>query len=208
VSRGARRLTTALPRREGLQALVRHYRHLQNEHIRAPLDSAPRRRIEDRLLEVRRRFDRVLDEWVPEEELQRAWREHLHYRAPEPDGPAPIRPLVFAGRSDVTGSVVEIRGKKGEELEVTVDGAMIERIAGEKDFSVTVPPARFRLNGNEFIELFSASPEALQGLASFPEGASPPWDYAAELLADGLIDTNFALTPRGRRALATLGAAR
>jgi hypothetical protein len=147
---------------------------------------------------------------VPEEKLRRAWWEHLHNRAPEPDGPAPIRPVVFAGRSDVTGSVVEIRGKKGEELEVTVDGAVIERIAGEKDFSVTVPRARFRLNGNEYVEIFSASPEALRALASFSEveGASPPWDYAAELLADGLIDTNFALTPRGRRALATMGAAR
>jgi hypothetical protein len=210
VSRGARPLTTALPRREELHALVRHYRRLQNEHIRAPLESSLRRRIEERLLEVRRRFDRVLDEWVPEEELRSAWREHLHYRAPEPDGPAAIRPLVFEGRSDVTGSVVEIRGKKGEELEVSVDGALIERIAGEKDFSVTTPPARFRLNGNEFVELFSASPEALQALASFAgvEGASPPWEFAADLLADGLIDTNFALTPRGRRALATLGAAR
>jgi hypothetical protein len=161
-------------------------------------------------LEVRRRFDRIIDEWVPEEELRRAWWEHLHYRRPEPDGPAPIRPLVFAGRSDATGSVVEIRGRKGEELEVTVDGSLIERIAGEKDFSVTTVPARFRLNGNEFIEFFRASPEALQALASIAgvEGASPPWDFAAELLADGLIDTNFALKPRGRRALAIQGAAR
>jgi hypothetical protein len=30
---------------------------------------------------------------------------------------------------------------------------------------------------------------------------SPPWEHAAELLADGLIDTNAALTPRGRRVL-------
>jgi hypothetical protein len=65
------------------------------------------------------------------------------------------------------------------------------------------------LNGNEFIEPFSASPEALRVLAEFSEGeaAWPPWDHAAELLADGLIDTNFALTPRGRRALAAQAAA-
>lgn len=195
----------ALPRREELQALVRYYRHLQNEHQRAPLDSAPRRRIEDKLLQVRKRFDRVLDEWVPDEELRRAWREYLHYRAPEPDGPQEIRPLVFAGRSDATGSVVEIRGKVAEELEVAIDGAPIERIVGIEDFAVTVPPARFRLNGNEFLEIFTASPEALDALAAFPgvEHESPPWDYAAELLGDGLIDTHFALTPRGRRALAS-----
>jgi hypothetical protein len=198
------------PRRQELQALVRYYRHLQNEHHRAAPESAARRRIEDKLLDVRQQFDRVLEEWVPEEELRRAWQEHIHSRAPEPDGPPEIRPLVFAGRSDVTGSVVEIRGKQGEELEVTVDGAPIERIDADEDFSITVPPARYRLNDNAFLEVFTASPEALRALAEFPgiERQSPPWEYAAELLADGLIDTNFALTPRGRRALATMGAVR
>jgi hypothetical protein len=199
-----------LPRRQELQALVRYYRHLQNEHHRAAPESAARRRIEDKLLDVRQRFDRVLEEWVPEEELRGAWREHLHNRAPEPPGPSDIRPLVFAGRSDVTGSVVEIRGKKGEELEVTIDGAPIERIDADEDFSITVPPARYRVNDNEYLEIFTASPEALQALAEFPgvEHQSPPWEHAAELLADGLIDTNFALTPRGRRALASMGAVR
>jgi hypothetical protein len=198
------------PRRQELQALVRYYRHLQNEHHRAPPESAARRRIEEKLLDVRQRLDRILDEWVPDEELRETWRNHLHNRAPEPDGPPEIRPLVFAGRSDVTGSVVEIRGKKGEELEVTIDGAPIERIDADEDFSITVPPARYRVNDNEYLEIFTASPEALQALAEFPgmEHQSPPWEYAAELLADGLIDTNFALTPRGHRALASMGAVR
>jgi hypothetical protein len=202
--------TLVFPRRAELQALVRHYRHLQNEHHRAAPESATRRRIEDKLLDVRERFDRVVEEWVPEEELREAWRQHLHHGAPEPDGPHELRPLVFAGRSEVTGSVVEIRGKQREELEVIVDGAPIERIDADKDFSVTVPPARFRLNDNEFVEFFSSSPEALRALAEFQgaEEASPPWESAAELLADGLIDTHFALTPRGRRALARTGAAR
>jgi hypothetical protein len=200
----------AFPRREELQALVRYYRHLQNEHRRAAPESAARRRIEDKLLDVRQQFDRVLEEWVPEEEVRDAWRNHLHNRAPEPDGPPEIRPLVFAGRSDVTGSVVEIRGKNGEELEVTIDGAPIERIDADEDFSITVPPARYRVNDNEYLEIFTAPPEALQALAEFPgiEHSSPPWEYAAELLADGLIDTNFALTPRGRRALTAMGAVR
>lgn len=201
---------TAFPRRVELQALVRYYRHLQNEHHRAPVDSAPRRRIEDKLLDVRQRFDRVLEEWVREEDLRDAWWKHLHYRAPEPDGPPEIQPLVFAGRSDVTGSIVEVSGRQEDELEVTVDGAPIERIDADEDFAVTAAPARFRLNGNEFVELFNASPEALRALAEFvgTDHESPPWDYAAELLADGLIDTSFALTSRGRRALATMGAVR
>jgi hypothetical protein len=191
------------PRREELEALVRYYHHLQNEHKRAPLESAMRRRIERSLLEVRRRFDRVLEEWVPEERLRHPWREHLHYRAPEPPGPPAIRPLVFRGVSEA-GSVVEIRGTKGEELEVRVDGALTERIAGEKDFASATPPLSFRLNDTEAHETFTASAEALDALADYvDDGKPPPWDFAAELLADGLIDVHFALTPRGRRALAS-----
>jgi hypothetical protein len=203
-------LVQTFPRRQELQALVRYYRHLQNEHHRAAPQSAARRRIEEKLLDVRQRLDRILEEWVPDEDVREAWRNYLHNRAPEPDGPPEIRPLVFAGRSDVTGSVVEIRGKKGEELEVTIDGAPIERIDADEDFAITVPPARYRVNDNEYLEIFTASPEALQALAEFPgiDNQSPPWEYAAELLGDGLIDTNFALTPRGRRALATMGAVR
>ena len=59
----------AFPRRQELQALVRYHRHLQNEHHRAAPESAARRRTEDKLLDVRQQFDRVLEEWVPEEEL-------------------------------------------------------------------------------------------------------------------------------------------
>ena len=207
MARGANRLPREqlepLPRREELQALVRYYHHLQNEHKRAPLESAMRRRIEDRLLDVRRRFDRVLEEWVPEEDLRHAWWEHLHNRAPEPSGPPEIRPLVFRGVSEA-GSVVEVRGKKGEELEVRVDGALSERIAGEKDFSPVTAPLTFRLNETQAHETFTASPEALAALADFlDDGKPPPWDYASELLSDGLIDVHFALTPRGRRALAS-----
>ncbi len=193
----------ALPTREELEALVRHYHHLQNEHKRAAPESSARRRLEERLLDVRRRFDRVLEEWVPEEELRTAWLEHLHNRAPLPSGPPAIRPLAFCGVTDA-GSVVEVRGGKGEELEVWIDGTLIERIAGEKDFSSVTPPLSFRLNSTEAHETFTAPAEALDALADYvDDGKPPPWDFAAELLADGLIDVHFALTPRGRRALAS-----
>jgi hypothetical protein len=192
-----------LPLREELEALVRRYHHLQNEHKRAPLDSATRRRIEEHLLDVRGRFDRLLEEWVPDDELRQAWWLHLHNREPEPDGPPAIRPLVFRGVTEAAGSVVEIRGRQGEELEVWVDGALVERIAGEKDFAPVAAPLDYRYDGDVAHETFTASPEALDALEEFlaDEGVSPPWEYASELLADGLIDTHFALTPRGRRAL-------
>jgi hypothetical protein len=194
----------ALPLREELDALVHHYYHLRNEHERSQPESSMRRRLEDELLEVRERFERLLEEWVPNPELQEAWREHIRNRGPVPPEPPAIRPLVFQGRSEVSSSIVEVR-RKGDELQVEVDGSLLERVAAEKDLSVTTPALRFRLNGTEFEETFNASPEALRALADFlDQGGSPPWDCASELLADGLIDVHFDVTPRGRRALAQL----
>lgn len=194
-----------LPVREELEALAKHYHHLQNEHKRASPNSGVRRRIQDRQLEVRERFDRVLEELVPDEDLQRAWRNHLHNRVPAPPGPPAIQPLVFKGVSEESGSIVEIRDL-GDELEVRVDGALVERVAGYKDFASAGPPLRWHLNGSEFVETFSASGEGLNALADFlDDGKPPPWQHASELLADGLINVHFGLTPRGRRALSSQG---
>jgi hypothetical protein len=191
-----------LPLHEELDALARHYHHLQVEHQNAQPGSSNRRRLEEKLLRVRERLERVLEEWVPEEQLREAWRTYLDHHGPEPDGPPVIQPVVFRGRSEVTGSVLEIRGS-GDELRVEVDGGLIERVAAEKDFSSTQPVVRYRLNENEYDEIFAVSDEALQALAEFLDrGDSPPWEHASELLADGLIDVHFALTPRGHRALA------
>jgi hypothetical protein len=190
-----------LPRREVLQTLARRYHQLQNEHKRAGLESGVRRRIDEQLINVRERFDRLLEEWVPDSELRQAWREHLHNRVAAPAGPAAIRPLVFRGRSEA-GSVVEVRGKGGDELEVEIDGSLVARIVGEKDFAADIPTFRWHFDRVEYEEVFDVSNEALDALADFLRNdASPPWEHAAELLADGLIDTNAALTPRGRRAV-------
>ena len=192
----------SLPSHEELDALARHYHHLQVEHQNARPESSSRRHLEDKLLRVRERFDRVLEEWVHEEELRQAWRSYLDHHGPEPDGPPAIEPVVFRGRSEGTGSIVEIRGR-ADELRVEVDGALVERIAAEKDFAGTEPVVSFRLNGNDYEETFAVSEEALEALAEFLErGEAPPWEHASELLADGVIDTHFALTRRGRRALA------
>ena len=193
-----------LPLREELEALVRYYHHLQNEHQRAAPESSARRRIEERLLDVRERFDRLVEEWVDDEDLREAWLEHLHNRAPEPDGPEAVRPLVFRGVTEA-GSDVEVRERTDQELEVWIDGALVERVAAQEDFASTARPLQVRLDGFRAEETFSASREALAALATFVEGGeSPPWEFASELLADGLVDVHFALTPRGRRALATL----
>jgi hypothetical protein len=143
----------------------------------------------------------VLKEWVPDDELARAWRDHLHYRAPEPDGPAPIQPLAFTGWSEA-GSIAEVREHENGELHVIIDGSVVERTP-EAMFEAGTTFRLIRPHRLPFSETFTASTKALRELAGYLRGsASPPWDSAGELLADGLIDVHFALTPRGRRALA------
>jgi hypothetical protein len=205
---------TTLPLREELEALSYYYHHTHNELEQKGLESGVRRRLEHALLETRERIDRLLEEWVPDEGLKAAWRAHLHTHAAAPDGPEAIRPLAFRGVDDA-GSLVELRGRGADEFEVWVDGTMTERIAAGKDIASRRPNLRFRRNGHVIDETFQASDEALSALADFldPGGAPPgnravpPWDYAAELLADGIVDVHLELTPRGHRALAARGAA-
>ena len=189
--------------REELAALVHHYQHLHNEVEHEKPEGSTRRELEDKLLDVRERFDRLLEEWVPDEELREQWREYIHGRRPQPDEPAGIEPLAFQGVNDA-GSVVQVRGQ-ADEYEVWVDGSLQERIAARKDLSVDKPVLHFRWDEKEITETFNASEEALNALAAYrtEQGASPPWEYASELLADGLIDAHFDLTPRGKRAIAT-----
>ena len=193
-----------LPIRELLEALVRHYRHLHHEHERASPGGATRRRIEHRQLEVRERFDRVLAEWVHDDELAQQWRDHLHHRAPEPDGPPSIRPLLFRGQSEA-GSLAEVRANASGEPVLDIDGTPVERFL-DPELPINASHELVRPDRLPFKETFTATPEALSELSDFlsdGEG-SPPWDHAVELLADGLIDEHFALTPRGRRALTAL----
>jgi hypothetical protein len=193
---------TALPLGEELEALAHHYHHLQVEHQNAQPESSVRRRLEDKLLDVRHRFDRLLEGWVHGEEVRSAWRAYLDHHASRPGEPTLIDPLVFLGRADVSGTGIEVR-RGHDPHEIWADGVLTARVDADKDFAVTEPGLRYRWNDNDHEELFAASDEGKDALATFLESAdaSPPWDHASELLADGLIDVHFALTPRGRRAL-------
>lgn len=198
-----RRSTEALPLHEELDALARRYHHIHNELERRRPGSSVRREHEDELLQVRERFDRILEEWVPDDELREQWNAYLHAHAPEPEGPPGIDPVVFRGESDA-GSVVEVR-RRGDEFQVWVDGALLERVSAEKDFGSRLPGLTFGVDGFEFRETFAASAEALSALARFvEEGGRPPWEQAGELLEDGLVDVHFGVTPRGHRAFSTL----
>jgi hypothetical protein len=197
-------LPEALPLREELDALAHRYHHLHNEIERRNPGSGVRRRIADELLHVRERFDSLLEEWVPDDALREQWRDYLHTHAAEPERPEAIDPLVFRGVNDA-GSVADVR-RRGDEFLLWVDGALLERVAADEDFRSKLPGATFHVDGLEFRETFAASPEAVRALADYlgEDGAHPPWDYAAELLGDGLVDAQFGVTARGRRALASI----
>jgi hypothetical protein len=192
----------SLPLREELEALAYRYRHLHNELEQRGSGSGVRRRLEDELAQVRERFGRLVEEWVPEG-LRSRWGEYLAGHTEEPAEPGGIDPLVFRGVNDA-GSVAEVRRRGPDEFLVVVDGALLERVEADADFRSTVPGTTFRVDGFEFRETITASPEAVRALADYldDDGAHPPWDYASELLGDGLVDAHFGLTPRGRRALA------
>ncbi|WP_437577207.1 hypothetical protein [Sorangium sp. So ce887] len=188
------------PSRDDLLAIVHEHNHVHNEHQRATAESI-RRKLEARMLEIEGRFERELAEAIADEALRQAWRDHLHWRGPAPSEPPPVSPLVFRGRSEV-GSEAVAREKAGD-MHIEVDGAVYDRrlgldLAADPEGTVlrvgTLPPFR---------ERFELPAEALDALRAWFErpGTEPPWRWARELVAEGLVDGHFALTDRGRRAL-------
>lgn len=194
--------------RDELEAIVRRVRHLREEHRRAHPEGGHRRKLQHSLLEAERDFERLLEEWVTDESARAGWRAHLYGDGPEPAEPRPKPPLVFRGRS-AAGSVVEIRQRAEGDYAVEVDGSLVERIEARLDFQVKHAPHSFVLDSTVFQETFSASPAATAALRELAAGLvpRPPWEYAAELAEDGLVDRHLELTPRAHRALVSLGRA-
>ncbi|MGK4007994.1 hypothetical protein WMF31_35585 [Sorangium sp. So ce1036] len=187
--------------RDDLLALVHEHNHVHNEHRRTTAESV-RRKLDARVLEIEDRFERALAEAIPDEALRRAWRDHLHRRGPAPDEPPPVSPLVFRGRSEV-GSEAVAREKAGG-IHIEVDGAVYDRRRG---LDLAADPAGTELRVGTlppFRERFELPAEALDALRAWVErpDTEPPWRWARELVAEGLVDGHFALTDRGRRALA------
>jgi len=83
------------PCREELEALVRHYHHLESEHERAHPEGSVPHHLELRLPADRERFERLLAAYVPDGDVLRAWRDFLHHRGGEPSGSPAIRTIVF-----------------------------------------------------------------------------------------------------------------
>lgn len=181
------------------------FRHVREEHRGTRPEGSTRRHLAARLEELEERFERLLTTWEQDEERRAAWRDHLQTGAPPPPW-TPVAPVVFRGVR-AGGSRVEIRRRADHEYDLLVDGVRAERLLDVRGVEATAPGSPVVIGGVECREVFDARGEALDALRSFveaPEGP-PPWQYAWELLEDGLIDVEFALTPRGRRALAVRG---
>jgi len=64
-------------------------------------------------------------------------------------------------------------------------------------------PGRLQFVDQSFEEVLEAPTDAVDSLRAHvadPSG-DPPWEWAASLFEDGLIDIHFSLTDRGRRLL-------
>ena len=188
-----------------LARVAHEFRHVREEHRRTRPEGSTRRHLAARLSELEERFERLLATWEQDEDRRAAWREHLQAGAPPPPSTA-VAPLVFRGVR-TGGSRIEIRRRADHDYDLLVDGVRAERLADVRGVEATAPGSPIVVGGVECREVFDARDEALEALRSFvetPEGP-PPWEYARELLEDGLIDVEFGLTPRGRRALALRG---
>ena len=197
-------MTTGIGARDELEATVAEYHHVRSEHRRAGPEGTVRRHLHAQLGRLEAHFERLLEESVADEEAREAWRRRLHHGSPAPVEPRPPEPaLLFKGRS-AAGSVAEVRQRADGDCDVVVDGAPLERVAAARDLAESQLPLTFTLADQDFREVFDAPPRALAAALAYisdPSG-KPPWQHAAALAADGLIDGTFALTPRGRRALA------
>lgn len=185
---------------EVLRRLGDEYRHLEQEHARQPSErSATRHRLEDKLQRIALHFERVLVEWVHDDTLRGRWREFLHGRAEPPENLGAPPPPLFKGKNDA-GATIEIRAA-GVGYDVLQDGARVDHseVPWYLDPDMIGP---IRIGDELCEETFDVSPEAIAALAEFDAGrGEPPWRWARELLEDGLIDSELAVTPRGRRCL-------
>src|SRR5262249_2428075 len=175
------------------------YRHVEQEYLRQPPHGATRHRLGRERQAIADHFERVLAEWGLDEELRVRGRGFMSGGAPAPDEPQRPSPPLFKGRSDA-GAAVEIR-PVADGYDVFTDGARIDHSAVPWHLDPQLH-GRLQVAGQMFDETFDAPPDAVMELVAFLDGrAGPPWRWARELIEDGLVDTELALTPRGRRCL-------
>lgn len=178
-----------------LRRIAAEYQHIRADHAREGESGSWRRRQEARLSDLKSQFEHILHRWFQDEAIRAQWREHLFRAAAEP---APVHevPRLYRGLSE-SGSLVEIAETHQGTWDYIIDGTVAERRDAQRSTDATV-----RLGGQAFQEAFDAPAEALAVLRTYvaeQPSTEPPWEWASELFADGLIDMNFSLTERGQR---------
>jgi hypothetical protein len=147
-------------------------------------------------------FERRVRAWAVDERLRQAWRDTFHRSSPVPMRPAAVPRVLFRGRSEA-GSEVQACTGRGRDIDIRVDGQVVRRVEA---LNIERRDGRTFLRLDPlppFEEAFGAPPEAIRALRTWVNDPSgePPWRYALDLAADGLLDRHFELTPRGRRAV-------
>lgn len=199
----SRQLLGELPVSEGeLEHVVREYRHVHEDHRRAPHRSRARRHLEVRLQELRRRFEHLLAMAPMSEADRRRWRDELRTATAAPPSLPDARPLLFRGHSDSDSELRLTTALEGT-ANAFVNGTAVAVLDDVEELTTTKPGFVFALDGLRFRETFGASPASLTDLRqALQTGRRPRRKHVRELIADGLIDRTLGLTTRGRRALA------
>jgi len=184
-----------------LVEVAAEYRHLRGEHKREREEGATRRHQHARMTELEQRFETLLGRWVPGSAERDAWRDHLYRGGDAPEAEGAPGDLLFRGRAGEGGTVEVYEGADGTQR-ILVDGREARRRARKLAFDEKPRPLAYL--GREFEEITGAPEAAVAALKEFvarPSG-EPPWQWARDLLDDGLIDRHFSLTTRGRRLFA------
>jgi hypothetical protein len=186
--------------RDRLETIVADYHHAHSEHRRAGVEGSVRGTLHTRLERLEAHFERLLEESVADEAAREAWRRSLHEGSPSREPPSPCC------SSRVVHQPARCLRFGSERMETATCWwtARLEGVAAAEELAEREIPLTFRIDDQEFQEIFEAPTAAVAAARahfSDPSG-EPPWQHAAALAADGLIDGTFALTARGRRALA------
>lgn len=197
-----------------LATIAREYHQLHNQRQPRGAEadgSAAQRRLGQRMADLAERFERLLRHWADGDPLAEAWRRHLYDGTPQPDGPDLATPPLFRGRTDAGARIEVFRAPDdtGAAYDVFSDGARIAREGSPWHLEPeAIEPVT--IAGQPCLDTFDASREAQEALRAHVAApdSEPPWRYARELYEDGLVDFDFALTPRGRRCLAALAGTR
>ena len=184
---------------ELLRRLGENFRHIKAEHQRESPHGATRRRLEADMSEIagslldprpvgaRRGAPRTLAGVSPRTRNRR----RIPMIAPPP---------LFVGTTEANVRL-EVRPNPTDGYDILADGARIDH--GGVHWRVNADMIGVtRIGDFVCIEIFEASGEAIWALGDFLTGrGQPPWRWARELVEDGLVDSEFALTARGKRCL-------